>query len=363
MSFPNDKYELVLAEEKDVEEIKAIFESGEFDGGIAVQYLRNPSPLASFQREGDKVYILVLRDKEKNKLVGLGACIIRRVLKRGELVRMGYLAGLKLLPEYHKKLFFIPYTYQQLYEQTKDEVDFYFTTILSDNESAISMLEKPRRLMPLYEYLGDYRVYFCKSGIKKSNNGSKDYFEKGYSYSIRRCKREEIEDFYKGEVQGFDMSLEAIDAYDLENATYYGLFENNAVVACGYVLNQQSYKQYVVKSYSGIYKLVSKLPTRLLGYPSLPAIDEAANCGAAGIWVKDNHEAYTHRLWQFIRQDAKEFDFIMIGLYENHPLRAYFEQTRHIHYDSRCYIVDWERNKAVYEELQGQSLYIDVAFL
>ncbi|KAB3530515.1 hypothetical protein [Alkaliphilus serpentinus] len=356
MNFPNDKYQLVLAEEKDLAEIKSIFEDGQFDGGIAVQYLRNPNPITSFEREGDKVFFLVLKDNIHQKLMGLGACIVRRVYKGGEVLRMGYLAGLKLLPEYQKKLLFIPHIYQQLYEATKDHVDFYFTTILKDNVAAQTMLEKPRKVMPLYQYLGDYRVYFCKAGIKKT-------IERDDQYSVRRCSKEEIKTFYLEEAHKADLSLEAIDAYDLKNATYYGLFKDNSIVGCGYVLNQQDYKQYVVKKYNGVYKLLSKLPTRLLGYPSLPAINETANCGSAGIWVKDHDAFLAHKLWQFIRQNSKELDFLMIGFYEKHPLRAYFEKTKHIQYDSRCYIVDWQRNRKVYEELQGKNLYIDVAFL
>lgn len=363
MNFPSDKFELSLAEEKDLKGIKEIFESGKFEGGIAVQYLRNPNPIDSFKKEGDKVFLLVLKDKLEDKSIGVGACIIRRVYKNGNIVRMGYLAGLKLLPEYQKKVFVIPYIYQQLYEKTKDEVDIYFTTILSDNIPVQKMLEKPRKSMPLYEYLGDYRVYFCKSGIKRINKAIKNHSRREGEYILRRCNKEEIEVFFKEQAKGVDLSLEGIDAYDLENATYYGLFQKDKIAACGYVLNQQSYKQYVVKSYSGIYRLLNKLPTRLLGYPSFPAINETANCGCAGIWARNNDEALVHRLWEFIRQDAKEFDFIMIGLYEKHPLRIYFEKTKHIHYDSRCYVVDWEHSKTVYEEIKDRNLYIDVAFL
>jgi ribosomal protein S18 acetylase RimI-like enzyme len=165
MNFPNDKFELVLAQHSAWSEIKEIYESGEFDGGIAVQYLRDPDPIASFEREGEKAVILMLRDKQANKAVGFGACMIKRVYNDNKIVNMGYLTGLKLLPEYRGKVLLIPYVYEKLYEYTKDYVDFYFTTILKENTAVQKMLEKPRKLMPLYEYLGNYRVYFCKAGI------------------------------------------------------------------------------------------------------------------------------------------------------------------------------------------------------
>lgn len=363
MSFPSDKFELVLAEHKDYADLKKIFESGEFEGGIAVQYLRDPNPIASFEREGEKAIILLLIDKLNSKAVGLGACIIKKVYKNSKIVNMGYLTGLKILPEYQKKILFIPYIYQKLYELTKEQVDFYFTTILKENIEVQRMLEKPRKFMPLYEHFGDYRVYFCKSGIRSVSLAQKVGKKAGARYVTRRCNRRELESFYTKQAHGVDISLESIVSYDLENAIYYGLYEDNVLVACGYVLNQQQYKQYVVKNYGGIYRLISKLPTRLLGYPSFPRLNETANCACAGLWAENNDTFLAQRLWKFIRQDAKEFDFIMIGFCERHPLRSYFEKTKHIHYDSRCYVVDFEHNKKDYEELLGKELYIDVAFL
>ncbi len=365
MNFPNDKFELVLAEHSDWPYIKSIYNSGEFDGGIAVQYLRDPNPIASFEREGEKAVILMLRDRQADKTAGFGACIIKKVFKDNKIVNMGYLTGLKLLPEYRKKVLFISYAYQKLYEYTKDYVDFYFTTILQENTVVQKMLEKPRKLMPLYEYLGDYRVYFCKSGIRSFGSGvnSRRGSKAQDRYIARRCCRNEAEAFFAGQSQIVDLSLESISSYDLKNAVYYGLYKEGALCACGYVLNQQHYKQYVVKNYSGIYRLISKLPTRLLGYPSFPRINKAANCACAGLWAENDNAALAHRLWQFMRQDAREFDFIMIGLHESHPLRSYFDKTKHIQYDSRMYIVDFEHDKKAYESLFGKKLYVDVAFL
>jgi hypothetical protein len=164
MNFPSNQFELELAKPEDAADIQELFEQGEFDGHIAVQYLRSPNPITSFEKEGEKAYLLILKDKEINKVVGLGGCIIRRVCQNGTIRRCGYLTGLKLLPDYRKKFLFIPFIYQQLYTLTKSEVDLYITTILKDNTKVQRMLEKPRKIMPLYGYLGDYRVYFCRAG-------------------------------------------------------------------------------------------------------------------------------------------------------------------------------------------------------
>lgn len=353
MSFQSKQYVFYKATDEDQLGIQEVFKSGKFEGDIAVQYLRDPNPLASFQKEGDKCFLVVLKDKEKDQIIGTGSCIIRSVYWQGEIKRLGYLAGLKLLPEYQKKIPFIPAIYRYLYEEMKEEVDLYFTTILSDNIAVQKMLEKPRKVMPLYIYAGEYKVYFCKSGIRKRK----------LEGDIRYCTKDELEALYEAKAKTVNGSLTKIDAYDLKNATFYGLFENGKAVTGGYVLNQQSYKQYVVKSYSFLYSILSKCPSRLLGYPSFPKINEAANYACATIWDLEDNKERVERLWAYMRMEARSYDFLMIGLHEKDPLRSCIEKGKHIPYSSRCYWVDWQHNKAPYEKSLEEKLAIDVAFL
>ena len=39
--------------------------------------------------------------------------------------------------------------------------------------------------------------------------------------------------------------------------------------------------------------------------------------------------------------ESRDRDFLMIGLFENHPLSSVMGQIRHIQYQSRLYIMQW----------------------
>src|SRR6056297_2547527 len=106
MNFLNDQFELIQGEAKDFEAFNNIYENGKFEGNIEIQFSRKPNPLESFEKEGEKANLFILREKESNKQIGLGACIIRKVYKDGNIYRMGYLTGLKVLADY-KKMFYL----------------------------------------------------------------------------------------------------------------------------------------------------------------------------------------------------------------------------------------------------------------
>jgi len=64
MNFQSNRYTLRFADSSDDNGIKEIFRSGSFDGGMNIQYLREPSPFDSFSADGDKADIMVAVDNE-----------------------------------------------------------------------------------------------------------------------------------------------------------------------------------------------------------------------------------------------------------------------------------------------------------
>lgn len=348
MNYQNSRYEIAVANKKDSKQINQVYENESFDGNIAIQYLRKPDTLDSYQKEGDRVVMMILRDKNaSDKIIGTGGCILRKAYYQGKLRTIGYLTGLKIIPEYQKKVYCIPQIYQALYEETK--VDSYYTTILSENTAVQTMLEKRRKHMPIYHPIGEYCTYFCKTGGNERTQ-----------YDFRECSRYEARSFYEKSIEMCDFSMEWPDSYDLKNAQFYGLFKEGELLALGYVLNQQSYKQYIVRYYKGIYRYLSKLPTTWFGYPPFPKVNTVANCASAGIFVKENEIAVAKELWLQMRRISMQYDFLIIGLVEDDPLSEIFRNGKSIKYKSKLYLVDWEKKDSTYIPKQ---LKIEVAFL
>jgi len=350
--FTNKKFTLARAEETDREDIKRIMESGSFKGGIEVQYLRGDDPLASFEKEGAEACILVVRDKNSGKAVGMGGCIIRSACVNGKVIRAGYLIALKFIPEYQHKVLYLPELYQYIYEETRESVDFYYSSILEENTSACKMLEKKHNNMPEYRFLDSYTVYFCKTGNFKKTR-----------FKVKKCELAQVENFYTQEAIKYNMSYPSLRENDLENADFYGMYEDEKLLGVGYLLNQQDYKIYIIKGYSGIYKYISKLPTRILQYPSFPKKNQAAEYLSMGVMVKDNNIELAYELTQQILKLSPKKDFVMMGLLDSDPLNAIFSRIKNVKYRSRIYHVTWDKEDTMTDELKKKLMKLEGAFL
>ena len=155
MNFQNDRYTLRLADASDDPGIRRIFESGSFPGGLDIRFLRGDSPCGSFCADGDDAKILVIIDNADNTAAAVGGAVIREEFVNGEAARCAYLTGLKIHPDYRRQILFIPQAYRFLREEIAD-CRYTYTTILDGNTDVIRMLEKKRRTMPEYRYLGHY---------------------------------------------------------------------------------------------------------------------------------------------------------------------------------------------------------------
>lgn len=326
MNIQNNKYTIRFAERADDEGIREIFESGGFDGGISIQYLRNPSPIASFEAEGDVAKILVVIDNVQGRTAAVGGAVIRREYVNGKVQKCGYLTGLKIHPDYRKRLYFFAEAYRFLYEGVSDCHCFY-TTILDDNKPAILLLEKHHRNMPLYHYLGHYTTY-CFHGGRRI-------------LKLEKNHREGFEQLMESHFAAQSLTPVDYQCKGLGETDFYCVRENGEIKACCFVGNQQAHKQYKMCSYGGIYKLLSHMPTRLFGYPAFPKAGQEINYGTVSyLYVKDNDRKLCK---DFLRSVAAETDFALLlwGGFENNPLCAALDEMKTVHYGSRLYSVEW----------------------
>lgn len=326
MNFQSNHYTLKFADESDNDGIREVFESSAFSGGISVQYLRNPKPYESFLADGDDAKILVIIDNNTNRTVAVGGAVVRQEYLNGQTEKCAYLTGLKIHPDYQKRISFLTKAYAFLYEEISD-CRYFYTTILDDNLSVISMFEKKHKNMPEYRYLGHYITY-CFHGGKK------------------------IIDIEKNNTKGFDRLLEthfssrsltpvSYNYAGFGDKTFYCVRENGEITACCFVGNQQAYKQYKMNSYGGIYKAVSKLPTELFSYPAFPKPESIINHGVVSwLYVKDADRKLCKNFLRSVAADT-EFSLLLWGGFENNPLCAAFDRMKTVHYGSRLYAVNW----------------------
>lgn len=331
MSIQSDRFEYSVAKPEDSEEILKVLESTDFKGGISVLYTRRPDPLKSYTREGESFFMPVVRDKESEKICGVGCCVIRRGFINGEEKNIGYLTGMKVLPEFKNSYIKISQVYKRIFQETEDMVDVYYTTILKDNTEVQKMLQKKRKNMPEYRFLGDYTVYCFRTGKKNKHT----------ALTLTKGLNEKCKEFLDTNLKQYNLSPIDFKSLGLSDQDFYFMKDESGeiIASCG-VWNQQSFKQYIVTGYKGIYNLIKNLPLKWLGYPDFPIVNSIVNYGCiTGFCVKDNNLETGRIFLEKVAHTATEYSFLMFGLLDSHPLNGVFKNIRHIKYQSKAYTV------------------------
>lgn len=336
MNFQNDRYTLRPAAGGDDEGIRRIFESGSFKGGLDIRFLRNPSPLASFGADGEEARILVIDDNREKRTAAVGGAVVRTEYVNGRKEKCAYLTGLKLHPDYQRRISFLPQSYRFLRERLAD-CRFFYTTVLDSNRAAVRLFEKKHRNMPEYRYLGHYTTYCFHDGRR-----------------LLKLERDETEGF--GKLMQSHFSAQSLVPADYNcrgfgKKHFYAYRENGEIAACCFVGDQRESKQYEMCSYGGIYRLLYRLPTQYLGYPPFPQLGKIIPCGIVSyLYVKDSDVRLGKR---FLRSVAAEsgFPVLLWGGFENNPLCRVTEGMKAIQYGSRLYSVDWGDSSR--EEISG----------
>lgn len=349
----SDQFELRLATEKDAEQILKIYECGEFKGKISVLYTRRPNPYLSLLEEGDQVIMPVIYDLETDVICAVGCCVVRRAFIQGEIKNVAYLTGLKILPEYRKRVPYIAKVYQFLYEQTKEIVDFYYTTILLENVNVQKMLEKKRKNMPTYNFKGNYTVYCFKTG-KKRRISSK--------YKLECGNKQQALEFYKKYAKQWELFNADFNLDPYPQGAIYTLIDSEGeILAACIIQNQQAHKQYIVTGYQGLYNYLELLPMGWLGYPNFPKTGEVVNYASYYmLCIKDGDIEIADYFISKIAELETRYDILMLGLFETHPYVDVIKKVRHIKYQSRFYTVYWKEEN---NSIDYKSLHIDVGSL
>ena len=324
MNFQNDRYTLRLAEPADDGGIREIFESSSFSGGLSVQYLR-PEPLDSFAADGEEPRMLVIFDNEEKRIVAVGGAVVQSCFIGGEPQRCAYLTGLKIHPDHQKHIFFIARAYGFLGGQLSD-CGCCYTTILDDNEPVIRMMEKKRKSMPEYRYIGHYTTY-CFGGAK-------------HILPVEVGNTEGFDKLMKTYFSGFALAPVNSGLRGFGEKQFYSLRdESGEITACCFAGDQRATKQYRLCSYGGIYRLLSHLPTALPGYPPFPREGEIISHGVISyLYIKDNDPALCRK---FLRTVAsmREDSLLLWGATDDHPLTDAMKSVKAVKYGSRLYEV------------------------
>ncbi len=303
-----------LASASDDPALREILAEDGFGERIRVCALREPSPLASFQREGHEALVFLLEDLEDGRVVGMGGVVCRDVALSGRRQTLGYLCGLRIRAEARGRFRHLGAVYQELRGLTADRVDLYLSAILAENPRALRLLTGARAGLPRYHPLGGYLTFFLPTG--------------GRGAGLREWSDPSLYEALRTRMDGLRWEPRSCG---LEEACWVMTEEGLGYLAV------PRHKQYRVQSYGGWMRLASWIPPWLTGYPRLPRPGHLARYATGAVFSPDPDQA--RRILRELQARARGLDFLMVGCMETDPLARILAEQRHVLYRSRLFEV------------------------
>ena len=321
-----------------------------FEGDIAVRFLRGSDPYASLLAEGDTVVVPVVRDAETGRAVGMGACVIRTAWVNGAPRRVGYLTGLKLIPELRGTIPLIPQVYAFLADHTP-AVDLFVTTILTSNTKARRLLERRHAGMPEYRMVGAYTTHSFRVATPAAPG------PRVTGGTLSELSR--LAESTPSWPANLAPVMPPTGVTDGDVRILRGR-DGGPLAGC-VVWDQTAHKQYVIARYGGRYERMSRVPVQWLGYPRLPRVGVPADDAAITmLTAHDDDPDLVLRLLRGVGWLERRRDFLLAGVLEGHPYAAAYARLRSIEYDSILYTVHLRPDSY---GLDGRPVALDVGFL
>ncbi|MCA9239740.1 MAG: hypothetical protein KDA37_06060 [Planctomycetales bacterium] len=346
------RFEFRLASRDDDSDLRRLLSSCPMDGGLAVLLCREPSYFDAVEIDGETVQIVTVRDRDTQELIGMGSRAIQRRFVAGVPCNVGYLSGLRLLPEYHGRAGLLARGYRMFRELHDDGLArFYLTTIAASNVSAISLLTSGRAPLPTYRDAGLFYTYAAPP-VTSTREAS--------TVAIRTAELSDaplIIDFLNDVASQREFSpVYALDELQSGAGRLHGLSIDSVLIAevdgrlVGTLAlwDQRSFKQSVVASYPWwlswtrpLYNIVA----RRFGTTTLPAVGAPIDSRFAALFAvaDDDIKAATALVNAGQQMLGRQGGSVLLfGMHELDPLLPVLTRMKARQYLTRLYLVHWD---------------------
>jgi hypothetical protein len=339
-----------LAREADDAELRALLARTPMPGEISLAFLREPSFFAARRAGNEQAETMVCRDADSGELLGFGERSLRRAFVDGLEAPVGYLGMLRGTIERRGGLGLARgYRYFHELERARPLAPFYITTILEENEYAISVLAGGRGGLPLYEPLGRFVTYLLPLRGRRArvHEVTEAADENELAEAVEALndwnRRHQFAPAYRTDDLAGRTSL--LPAFSWRDLTL--VRERGRVLGTLGVWNQQSFKQTLVSGYARWMQAARPVYNglaRLRGLPPLPAVgDKVATVYGSFLSAADDDQAVAGALVEraLERWSGQGHDYLAIGLAEGHPLAPALEKPACRTLLSRIYAAYW----------------------
>ncbi len=362
-----------LAQPFDDEELRHIVRESPFAGSISLSLEREPNYFLASAIEGTFHQTLVVREAQTGEIIGMGDRSVRPLWVNGCVQDVGYFSGLRGREKYRQGLAaarFLSKGFEGEHEQHKDgRAKFYLLSVISDNDTARRILNSN---LPHYPRLHPYTRMFTyavhparekKESKIKITRGSLDLIPAIVDCLARYGTRTQFAPHWTTDT----LLSTLMPALVIED--FFLAVSGRRVVGCLALWDQQSFKQSVIRGYSGTiarYRKLINLLSPLGGWPALPEVGTRLNhCYACLLAVdNDDPEIFSALLRALYNEAARrKYDYFMLGLAEGNPFHSIAKSYRPITYESQIYLAAWEDGYEAVAQIDSRPPALEIALL
>jgi hypothetical protein len=340
-------------------------------GWIHMTFGREPDFFQALNVQGKFNQVLVAR--EGSHVVGMGCRSIKPVWVNGQTTEIGYLGGLRLIPEV-RRTGALARGYAALRQLHEDNpVPAYLTTIVEGNTEAAAVLTSDRAGLPHYLDYGRYFTYAINLNRFRRKPSA--------IYAIRRGEEAGCESVmqFLSEVGRRRQFFPSLDSRDFQTDYLRGLRVNDfrvavqegkTIMAAAAVWDQNSFKQNIVQGYSTPVRLLR--PTfnfmlRLSGFRPLPPPGGTLSVLCMAFCCsREEKPAALRALLEGICEELRgsPHHYLVMGFHEQDPMRTVMSGFPAFRYTSRLHLVYWDDGQKFANNLDRSRIpHLEVATL
>jgi hypothetical protein len=367
---------LELATLEDDAELRRLLRENPFPGGISISLEREPNYFTGAKAEGSFHQTTIARDRSTGKIIAMGSRSIRDVYLNGKVQAVGYLGHFRVATGYRTMLKAFVQGFRFIRTLHQDgRTPFYYSSIIEDNLAARRLFSLGVQGVPSFqEYARMHTLAIhCRRKRKKLAFADGLQLTRGspaHTNAIVACLQRNGARYQLAPHWTPETIFNPDHTPGLTPKDFFLAMEGESVVGCLAVWDQTSFKQSVVRGYSGKiarWRRFMNMGAKIAGLPTLPPPNTPIrHCYASHLAVDDDNpevfavllrNAYSHALDQ-------GHGYLMLGLCENHPfLESALSTYRHIDYRSQLYLVAWEEEMEVLSQVDHRLPAVEVSTL
>ena len=350
------------ATEADDAELRRLLHDNPSDGVMRLRVEKEPSWFAALEVEGNDPDILVLRDLDANRVVGVGGRSEKPCFIDGQVRPLGYLSALRVEAPFQRMNIVGP-GYAQMGEMHKGgRARLYLTTVMGGNERARKVLTSGKPGLPTYRPAGEIEthVFTTRRNPWRAGEGTRraadadveaicDFLhgEGAHRQFLPRYTPQDL----RGEA-GLLRGLKPTDLHVVERA--------GELVGVAGLWDQTPFKQWIVDGYQPRLRRLRPLYNvwaRLTGRPQLPPAGQAVAYRFLALPVARDDaamEALLHAIWA----DAAGTWVIAVSHKES-ALNRQLTRAPRLSFPSWLYVVHWDDGAADYAALGAGVPYVE----